>query len=161
MAKVTVTEEHQEVVEQLNEGSNYDPKYIQKFFISNILSRIFAYLFGWDYEANRPVKLSCTSDGLLKVSATAGVNEHNITFSGNAPDTYGTPHDFGRIVRVVDVVVRNNDAVIQRSLDGVVWDDEITVWTDSGYSFDCNTRYVRIKNKTAGSTAVYQFVGWY
>jgi hypothetical protein len=161
MPGVTPEEIHQEVVEQLNEGISLDPQYIQKFFVSNILSRIMAYLFGWDYIANRPVKLQCSSDGLLKVQATAGVNEHNITFSGNAPDTYGTPLDFGRIVRTVDVAISNYDAVMCRSLDNVVYDDEFTVFKDMIYSFDCNTRYIKIKNRTAGSVAVYQIVGWY
>jgi hypothetical protein len=161
MAEIKVVEEKQEVVEQLNAGIELEPKYAQKFFISNILSRVFSYLLAWDYSKNEPVKLSATADGMLKVSAMAVVNTHNYTFTGQASDEYGAALDFGRIVNTVDVFVFNNDAIIKRSVDGTTYDSEIKVPAGGMYSFDCSTKSILIKNATAGATATYQIVGWY
>jgi hypothetical protein len=161
MAEVKVVEEKQEVVEQLNSGANLEPTFVKKFFISNILSRAFSYLFGWNYDKNEPVKLSATADGLLRVSATAVVNTHNYTFTGQASNDYEIALDFGRIVNSVDIFIFDNDAVIKRSSDGVTYDSEIRILGDTVYSFDCSTKSILIKNATPGATASYQIVGWY
>jgi hypothetical protein len=161
MAEVKVVEEKQEVVEQLNSGANLEPIFVRKFFISNILSRVFSYLFAWNYDKNEPVKLSATADGMLKVSATAVVNTHNYTFTGEASDDYETALDFERIVNTVDVFIFDNDAIIKRSVDGTIYDSEIKVPAGGMYSFDCNTKSILIKNATEGATAKYQIVGWY
>lgn len=160
MAELKKFEQWQEIIEQLSSGGNFDPKYLRKFFTSNIVQRVFSYLFGWDYIQGIPVKLQATPEGLLRVSALPVYFSINETFSGNAPDSYGTPLTFAGIVQHVDIWVMNNDAVIQRSIDGSTWQSEITVYRDSYYGFDASTIAIRIRNRVAGSVAQYQIVGW-
>ena len=161
MAEIRVVEEKQEIIEQLSEGLKLDPEFVRKFFTSNIVQRVLSYLFAWDYDKNVPVKLTATADGLLRVSATQVVNQHNVSFVGTASDNYGAPIDFGRIVNTVDIFIFDNDAVIKRSVDGEVYDSEIIVLANTVYSFDCNTKAIMIKNRVAGANASYQIVGWY
>jgi len=157
---IDVKEEWQNLIEQLNSGLNLDPKYLQRFFTSNIVQRSLAYLLAFEVFSGLPQKLTCTSDGCLRVAPLGSGYEHNITLTGDATDDY-TILDFGRVVSRVDMWIDNNDIVISRSLDGSVYDDEITIKANAFYSFDCKTRTIKVKNKTAGSTSTYQIVGWY
>lgn len=160
MAEVKVEEKIQKVIEQLNSGANFSPEFVREFFISNILSRAFAYLFGWDYLSGEPVKLQATPDGILRVSTFPSYYTINETFSGNAPDTYGTPIAFGDDVQHVDIWIEDNAAIFQRSLNGTLWYSEIKLFANSYYCFDATTRYIRIKNAVSGAVAKYQIVGW-
>jgi hypothetical protein len=156
------TEEVVQIVdEQLSEGAQFEPRYAQRYYIDNILKRVFAYIFGWDYINNVPVRLKANQDGTLRVSSVSIPFSVNDTKSGNAPDTYETPLTFDQDCGEVDVFIFDNAALIQRSTDGTTWQDEIEIPANTMYSFSATTRAIRIKNKTAGSTARYQIVGWY
>jgi len=160
MPEIRPEEIWQNLIEQLNNDINTDPKQVQRFFTNNIVQRAFAYLFAFEVLTGIPQKLTCTSDGCLRVASLGTGYEHNVTLSGDATDDY-VELDFGRVVSRIDLWIDNYDAVITRSIDGVVYDDEIVVKANSFYSFDCKTNKIKIKNRTAGNTASYQIVGWY
>jgi hypothetical protein len=61
----------------------------------------------------------------------------------------------------IDIYTFDNKMIFKRTRDGVTWDDEIELFKDSFYSFDCNTLQFNIKNYTAGLVARYQIIGWY
>jgi len=160
MPDIKTEEIWQNLIEQLNSDINTDPKQVQRFFINNIVQRVFAYLYAFETLSGFPKKLTCTSDGCLRVASIGSGYEHNITFSGDASDDY-TELDFGRRVSRIDMWIDNYDAVITRSVDGVVYDDEIVIKANTFYSFDCVTSKIKIKNRTSGSNASYQIVGWF
>jgi len=158
--KLTVEEEHQNLIEEdFIEDLNLDPRKPIRFFIHNIIRRCFSFLFGW--YGKKPVRLKATAAGELVVATTGTGYNHNQTKSGTAADTYGTDITFTNTCSRVDVWVWDNPAIIKRSADGITYDDEIEISANSFYSFDCSTKMMNIKNKTAGSNARYQFVGWW
>jgi len=132
------------------------PAYPRRWFSSNFLQRGLSYLLGW--TGSRFVRIAVTDAGWVKTTASPVTYEHNETFSGNAADTY-TTHTFSSICSEVDVFVWDNAAIIQRSYDGAVYDDEIEISANTVYSFTIQTTSIRIKNKTAGNVARYQIVG--
>jgi len=135
------------------------PSFVRRFFVSNIFTRTFAQVLGWTGSKN--VLLSATDSGYLKVSSTGTVNEHNETAAGNAPDAYGAAIDLSRLCPTVDIFTYDFACIIKRSLDDVTYDDEIELPPNFMYSFDCDTRYIKIKNKVALSVCRYTIIGWY
>lgn len=160
MPEIDVKEKYQNLIEQLNEGLNLDPKYVERFFISNIVNRVISYLMAFDVTTNLPIRLRATKDGCLKVALVGAGFNYNQTFSGKSTDTE-TTLEFSHTVSRVDIWVENNDMIIKRSSDGVSYDDEITLRAGTFYSFDCVTKSIQVKNATTGADADYQIVGWY
>ena len=146
--------------EDLFEIMDFDPMYVPWMYVSNVLQRVLARAIGQGPYG--PVPIKCSEDGSLFVSGIGGAYSRNKTLSGNVTDAYlVTPLDFGQVMGRVDLFIFDNPVKFKRSRDGVIWDDEIELFKDAFYSFDGNTWYMNIKNKTAAATARYQFVGWY
>jgi len=104
--------------------------------------------------------LRCTAAGELKTAPTSTGIEHNDTKSGDAPDAYGAAIEFDQVASRLDIFIWDNPAMVKRSLDGAVFDDEFEVPVGF-YSIDAVTASFNIKNKTAASVARYQVVGWW
>jgi hypothetical protein len=145
--------------ENLFEITDLDPKYVPWMYISNIIQRVFARTLGQGPFG--PVPIRCNEDGSLYVAGLGGGYTRNETKTGNAPDAYGAAIAFKAAMGRVDLFVFDQSAIFKRTRDGVTWDDEIEVWKDSFYSFDCTTLQFNVKNKTAGLVARYQAIGWY
>ena len=145
--------------EDMWEGLELEPRYVTKLFVSNLVQRALARVIGQGPYG--PVPIKCNEDGYLFVAGLGGGYTRNEVFSGSAPDSYGTPITFSQAMGRVDVFTFDNPCVIKRSRDGVVIDDEIELFKDAFFSFDCKTLKLWIKNKTAGATARYQLVGWF
>lgn len=155
-----IEEQYQNVVEnELTEDLTLDPKKPTRYYVSNIFQRVFSALFGWYGKELKRIK--CTSAGELRVATTGAPVSNNDTHSGNAPDTYGTPIQFDDVAIRVDIFVFDNPAIIKRTPDGTTWNDEIEIPANSMYSIDASTHSINIRNKTAGSIARYQIVGWF
>ena len=147
------------ITEVIEHEHTFSPESVKRFFISNIISRVWATLYGW--TGSRKVRLACSEAGYLKVSSTGTTFSTNVTKAGNAPDTYGTAEDFGVICPRVDIFAFDFACVISRSDDGVTYDADIEIPANYKYSYDGDTRYIKVKNKTALSVCRFQFVGWY
>jgi len=157
---VTTYEEFQEVVEDVvQEDLKFEPEQARRFFVNNFITRTFARLFGTALD--KPIALKATTAGELKVAPVGAGYEFNDTKSGSATDTWSPALTFDQIVSRIDLTIWDNPAIIGRTIDGVTWQDDIEVPANTMYSFDASTKAVRIKNKTAGAVARYQFVGWY
>jgi hypothetical protein len=135
------------------------PSFIRRIFVSNIFTRTFAQLLGWTGSKN--VLLSATEAGYLKVSSTGTVHEHNVTLAGNAPDAYGAAIDLGRLCATVDIFTWDFACKLKRSLDDITYDTEFEIPANFFYSFDADTRYLKIVNKVALSVCRYSIIGWY
>lgn len=157
---IVVEEKYQNIREDyFQENIQFDPKHLQRFFTSNVIRRTISHSFVW--TGKLWVRQKGTSAGAI-VTAPIGTGfEHNDRYTGNAPDAYGTAIAFDSIASRVDLWIWDKAALIKRSVDGVLFEDEIELSADSFYSFDCSTHSINIKNKTGGQTARYQIVGWY
>lgn len=145
--------------ENLFEVLGLDPKYVPWMYMSNIIQRVFARTLG--QGPTGPVPIKCNEEGSLYVAGLGGAYTRNETKSGNAPNAYAAAIAFSAAMGRIDLFVFDQGAIVKRSRDGVTWDDEIELWKDSFYSFDCTTLQFNIKNKTAGLIARYQAIGWY
>lgn len=145
--------------ENLFEAMALDPKYVPWFYVDNVIQRTFARTLGQGPFG--PVPIKCNEEGSLYVAGLGGGYTRNEVKSGNAPDAYAAAIAFSAAMGRIDLFIFDQGAIVKRSRDGVTWDDEIELWKDSFYSFDCTTLQFNIKNKTAGLIARYQAIGWY
>jgi hypothetical protein len=145
--------------EKLFEILDLDPKYLPWMYVDNVIQRTFARVMGLGPYG--PVTIKCNEEGSLYVAGLGGGYTQNQTKKGNAPDAYAAAIAFKAAMGRVDLFVFDQSAIFKRTRDGVTWDDEIEVWKDSFYSFDCTTLRFNVKNKTAGLVARYQAIGWY
>lgn len=145
--------------ENLFEQIGLDPKYIPWMYISNVIQRVFARTLGQGPFG--PVPIRCNEDGSLFVAGLGGAYTRNHVEKGTAPDAYGSAIAFPQTMGRIDLTVFDQKMLFKRSRDGVLWDDEIEVFKDSFYSFDCNTLQFNVQNYTAGLNARYQCIGWF
>ncbi len=155
----SVTEEIQEIkTDSPQENFSFVPKYAKRFFVSNIFTRSVSHIVG--YFGNIALRLQCTAAGVLRVAPETTAHSVNDTFIGNAPDAYGTSIDLSVISSAIDIFIWDNSVYVKRSVDGVTYDDEIEIPANSAYTLDATTRYILIKNKTAGNVGRYQIISW-
>lgn len=136
----------------------FEPKDVENFYVDNKFLRTLAHLIG--NSSNGAKRLVCTTAGVLKVASIGTGFENNDTISGAAPDAYGAIAEFDVTVSRVDVWVNDFGLTIKRSIDGVLWQDEIELPANTAYSFDGSTVKMDVKNTTPGSVSNYQIVGW-
>lgn len=156
-----MAEGEQKLDEQLNAGLTLLPQFVKRFVIGGVVQRGISYLMAWNYLTGEPVKLTSTPSGVLRVTSSGGGKAVNDTKSGNAPDAYGAALTFDSTAVSVDIFIWNNTAMIQRSSDGVLYNDEFEVAANTVFSFDADTKAVKIKNKVALSVARYSIIGWW
>lgn len=145
--------------QNLFEDLDFDPKYVPWMFIDNVIQRAFALCLGQGPMG--PRRIACTDEGALFVAGIGGAYTRNVNKTGAAPDAYGAPIVFTNPVGRLDLFTYDNQMVFKRSFNNIDWDDEITLFKDSFYSFDCVTKAFNVKNKVALSVANYTGVGWY
>ncbi|RLC84234.1 MAG: hypothetical protein DRI93_03275 [Aquificota bacterium] len=128
-------------------------------FVNNIAQLVYSILI-----AQGPINfqtLRCTEDGALYVAQTDTALDAYEVIEGTAGDNF-TTKNFSQQVKVLDVFIYDNPAIIQISRDLVAdFGGDIEIWKDAFYSVSALVRRVKIKNKTAGSNARYKLVGWY
>ena len=153
--------DRQKIIEQLNDGMSFDPEFIPEFTTTKEVIRAIAYLLAWNKNTGNPQKVTVTSDGSLRVAQTGAGFEYNDTKTGNAPDAYGSMLVFDQVVGRIDVFTWDNPCLIKRSLDGIVYQDEVEIPANGVYTFDAATAGINIINKTPGSVCRYSIIGWY
>ena len=159
-SRLKATEEWQEIKNvDIKEDIEFDPPSAFRWFISNLVHRVFAFLFGWD--GKKPVRVKCSPAGEVYVRAQYAAYTHNQTFSGTVTGSTPVEHEFSEVCSRIDVFIFDNDAYIQRSTDGITYEDEIKIVGGMFYSFDADTKFIRIRPVVSTSTVNYQVVGWY
>jgi hypothetical protein len=157
---IVISPQTQDIKTEVTESEHtFNPESVRRFFTSNVITRVWARLYGW--TGSQAVRLACTASGYLKVSSTGTIFQHNVVAAGNAPDAYGAAIDLGAVRPRLDIMTWDFACVIKRSLDDVTYDSEFEVPANYFMSIDCDTRYIKIKNKVALSVCRYQFNGFY
>lgn len=153
-----VKEEKQKLKINLNTPEDFIPEYVRNFFISNILNRCFAYLYAWDYDQKRPVKLKTLSNGSLVVASSGSGFTNNETYTGTVTDTE-LVIGFTRAVNRIDIWNGSENLTIQRDSGDGTWQDSITIFANQFYSFDAVTKRLKLVSTATGTD--YQIVGWW
>lgn len=140
-----------------------DPDVIE---ILQEIRRVIAFCYGWD-GANA-VRIRCTSAGYLQVGTgqtllvnTEGTRlKFNEVGSGAGSDAY-VEHVFTNEQCVVDLTVWDFAAMVKIHTAGETYGPEFEVAADTVYPIPMNVKAISVKNKTGGSNARWQAVGYY
>jgi len=108
-------------------------------------------------------EIKARSDGALLVADIGAGFETYEVFNGTALDDYDASRTYTPNEKAArwDILVRNNDAVVSfKDKNDVNWlgDMEMPL---GFHSIDFVSSSIRIKNKTAGSTATFEIVAYY
>jgi len=155
---IDIPEEKQKFKINLNTPEDLIPEYVRNFVVSNIVNRVLSYLYGWDYDQEKPVKLKALGDGSLVVSISGAAYVNNITKSGTVYDS-AVVEEFEHVVTRVDVWNGSEELIIARDSGDGVWQDEIKISPNQFYSFDAVTKKLKLVSTSSGTT--YQIVGWW
>lgn len=161
MGKITVEEAWQNLKEKFFlEDVKLDPKFVERFFVSNLVQRTLAHLVGQSDLAAVPIR--ATAAGELKVAPTGTGFEHNETIAKFAVADGYAEKSFAQVVSRIDITTWSFGVIIKRKpTAGAGYEGEIELPADIMYSFDCSTYEISVKNATPGSNASCQIVGWY
>jgi len=148
-------------VDLLPKDFNSNPSQVRRWFSNNILQGVWSILFGW--HDGCPSLLRARSDNVLIVADVGTGFESYEVFSGSALDaydastTYTTKEKGGRW----DILIKDFDAVVSfKDKTGTQWlsDMEMPV---GFHSIDFVSSSIRIKNKVAGNTSIFEIISYY
>lgn len=137
-------------------GLELEPRDVVEAEVSTDFTRTFAHLVG--KGAGSGILLRCTSDGRLLVATTGIAYETYETEEGTALDAFDALHTYDQTEAqyVTDILVETHPAIVAfRDVNGAYGDEKrVTV----GFtSIDLIHYGMRIRNRTPGSDAVYEF----
>ena len=147
----------QRIEEEIGEEINAYPQHIRRFGVNNIFQRSFAYLLGWQTNG-KPIKVSATSGGLLKVAISGAGFEHIDTLTGTAGVNWSSTLQFAWIPNRIRFEALNYPYLAKFSVDGVTWSDEVYVDGETPRDFDINAQYIKVR-RYGGSDATYWIIG--
>ena len=160
MPPIKTTEVWQNLISQVfAEDIEFDPEAVQRFFVNNLVQRTLAHLVGQGKKKGIPIR--ATEAGALVVAMTGLAFEDSKVSSATFTDDDADQIVYTHVVSRIDVTIWTNPVLMRLSPDGTRWGDWIERNADSEYSLDCAVSKLEIKNKTPGSNARYQLVGWY
>lgn len=167
----TITEETQIIDGDLElDEFAYRPSHIRRWFVNNILRRMFAYLVG--YDGTKFKMLRVTPGGILKVGvAGAGYSAYEsnpsqvnhedwVTVAGVATSV----ETFSDVMASVLIRVKDFDMVCEISTDGITYGQKFMLLgsVNEAFSLDMSCKLVRFSNADTGGTAdgSYQVMGF-
>lgn len=151
----------QKLNERLSNALHLSPETARNYYVTNLLYRTLSYTFGWDYVSGKPVKVSCNPDGSVRVTSTGTVFATNETTQLALASGASQIVTFTLITSRLDIWAVGTDIKIERSVDGVVYQDGITVYNGGYLSVDANQLSVRVTNLSGSASNTGQIVGWY
>jgi len=155
---INILEEKQKFKINLNTPEDFIPEYVRDFIVSNIVSRVLSYLYGWDYDQEKPIKLKALGDGSLVVSVSGTGYTNNITKLGTVYDSE-VVEEFDHIVSRIDIWNGSEELYIARDSGNGTFQNEIRIDPNQFYSFDGITKRIRLRSTVNGTK--YQIVGWW
>lgn len=160
----------QRIEEPIGEELDVIPVNVTRYGVNNIFQRTLTYLFGWKTDG-RPVKLSATAAGSLKIAPTgAGLESYErnptsnvdgwVTIAGTAVKE----EVFTKLVSVVDIMSKDHEIYVELSTDGVTYQPKKLMRGDLNHmkSLDFICKAVRLSNVVTDGTkdGSYEVVGY-
>ena len=152
--------EEMQQIDDINqtEDVNMIPPQPGNFFITNIIRRTFASLFGW--AANGPIRIGATTDGRLKVATTQGGFSSVEVINATGTSSFVT-ETFTSTAGQVDFMVTNYGLYIKTSPDGDTFGDEVLVQAGTVWSPPVSVKAFQIENSSSAGNGTVQAVGYY
>ncbi|RLC81026.1 MAG: hypothetical protein DRJ03_20660 [Chloroflexi bacterium] len=147
----------QRVEEEIGEEINAYPTKVRRFGVNNIFQRTFAYLLGWQTNG-KPIKVSATSGGLLKVAISGAGFEEIDSLEGTASINWSSTLQFGWTPNRIRFEALDYPYLAKFSKDGITWSDAVYVDGATPRDFDINARYIKVR-RYGGTDAKYFIIG--
>lgn len=147
----------QRIEEDIGDELNVHPTHIRRYGVNNIFTRTFAYLLGWRTNG-KPVKLSATSGGLLKVAIGGAGFESIDSLTGTAGVDWSSALEFAWIPNRIILESLDYPYYAKFSTDNITYTDAIYVDEGKPKEIDINAKYVKVK-RYGGSDATYYISG--
>jgi len=143
-----------------NFEDNYDPSFVDDFYVSNIIRRTLSHLYAYDEETNKPVRLRATSSGLLLVSAIPPIRDTYEVYKKLIPAGNEDVITFNEPVYLVEIWTYEGALQIKKSTDGSVYGGIIEIPKGSYWRFESTTKSLWVYNPDASNDNLIQVVGW-
>lgn len=134
------------------------PETVEIVNVETDIIRAFSYILG--KCGNKRIFLECTSGGILKAATTGTIYETNEGFDDTCADAWSAALGLTGIPQYLEIWTRTFGMEIQRSVDGVVWQDAIWLEVNSYYEIHASTMELRVRNAVPGSNATYRIQAW-
>lgn len=150
----------QRLDEFLSDDLELTPAEARNYYLTNLVGRSLAFVMGWDYTTGRPLKVATNSDGTLRVSSTGTIFANNYSTQLNLATSASQTITFSQTTSRIDIWAVGSDLSIERSVDGVVFQDAITIYSGGYLSVDANQLAVKVTNLSSSAANTGQIVGW-
>ena len=147
----------QRIEENLGDELETQPKHIRRYGVNNIFTRTFSYLFGWKADG-KPVKLSATATGAMKIASVGAGLEHTSRKEGIATDIKSAFITFTEIQSRLDIFVKDYDMWLHTSADGTTEEEALRCLPNIRNIFDIATKGFKVK-RAGGNDVEYEVVG--
>jgi len=147
----------QRIDEDIGDELNVHPKYVRRYGVNNIFTRVFSYLLGWKTDG-KPIKLRATTSGALKVASVGAGLEKTERKTGVATDTLSSAVTFNQVVSRVEVIPVDYDIYFYPSPDGVTFYDGVRCITDERNIFDLSVKAFKVKRADINDSD-YEVIG--
>lgn len=137
-----------------------DPPFLRRLYLDNILRRSLSLTSAMSTAGQK--LLVATPAGILKVAITGAGFEAYEVDSTTAADAYNATNTLtpASLSSRWDILVETHDAIVHwRNLGDTAYVDDI-ILPIGAYSFDIASVGIQWRNRTPGSNAVVQVVGW-
>lgn len=151
----------QKLDEFLSDDLNLTPEQAARYFLTNLVGRNLSYLMGWNYSTGRPNKVSTNPDGTLRVSSTGSIFQTNESTQLNLAAGASQNIVFNQLTSRLDIWAIGTDLQIERSVDGVLYQNSITIYSGGYLSVDANQLALKVTNPSGTTANTGQVVGWY
>jgi len=137
-----------------------EPTTIDEIYLNNVFTRTLSLGTLWTSQGQVLWRGTLSGEAKVKVVGT-GYERYEVK-TGTAPDTYNTTDLLRPAYRssIWDILIESNDAIVSfRNPEDTGYMGDI-ILPVGVYSIDINTTECRIKNRSTGSNATYQIVGY-
>lgn len=153
----TVEKIDQRLDEDLRGDVKQFPSQIPRFFTNNLITRTFAYLFGFD-SADKPKKIRVTDLGDIRIASGSELFDTLTVYEG-ITDVAGITLPFPNGVRFIEIWVKNNDARVRLTpIKGL--ETQIFAVYEGYYPISMIVKSVWIGRSGAAPDIQYQVLGW-
>ena len=147
----------QRIEEDIGEEIDVIPSHVRRFGVNNIFTRTLSYLFGWKADG-KPIKLSATATGAMKIASVGAGLEHTDRKIGIATGTKSAFVTFTNIQSRLDIFVKDYDMWLYTSVDGSTEEQALRCLPNIRNVFDIATKAFKVQNVGINDVE-YEIVG--
>lgn len=123
-------------------GLEYNPSQVRRWFSDNVIKPVFGHIIG--VCEGRPVRLSCTSAGILRTATTGTGLSKIAAVIGVAGAVESAAIPLPRVAARIRVHTTHAGLYVRTSVDGVIWWDQICIEEDGFESIEIAVKFFKV-----------------